>query len=135
MTHSASLGVIPRTDSPDPEEGTSTPTISHAPSFSSNDSPVPSRAGTPKPDGGKKQPEKKHSGSSFGLGGMMKALGQAAKEVEIKPEDVTTADHLRVPEASVKEGVSTKLDDQLGPWRFADAGVDPIEVSRSQLCV
>lgn len=60
----------------------------------------------------------------------MKALGgQTTKEVEIKPEDVTTADHLRVPDAPKKEGISTRLDDQLGPWRFADEGVDPVEVS------
>lgn len=48
--------------------------------------------------------------------------------IPIRPEDVTTADHLRAPEPSTKLGVSTKLDEQLGAWRFADPGLDPVEV-------
>ncbi|KAL7409902.1 hypothetical protein BDY24DRAFT_192307 [Mrakia frigida] len=129
LVHSASLGVIPRTNSPDSLSqslGTSTPTSSTGPSFASG-SPASSRPSTPKPEK-RATPEKKASGSSFGFGSMLNALGGGpAPVIPIRPEDVTTADHLRAPEPSTKVGVSTKLDEQLGAWRFADPGLDPVE--------
>ena len=132
IVHSASLGVIPRTNSPDSLSqslGTSTPT-SPTESTLPTGSPIPSRSSTPKPDK-RGTPEKKPSGgSSFGFGSMLNALGGGpAAIVHVRPEDVTTADLLVAPAPSTKKEVSTKLDELLGAWRFADPGLDPVEVS------
>lgn len=110
LTHKASLGVIPRTESPG--------TIDSAPT-----------------SGGATPPHTNEKKRSFGLSGLKAALGgsgsnhSSGSSVAIKPEDVNTADRLRAAPEGSGIGISTRLDSQLGPWKFSSPGIDIIEVS------
>lgn len=73
--------------------------------------------------------DKKKSG--FSLGSMLSSLpgshsNSGSSTPALSADDFTTADRLLVPPAH--PGVSTRLDSQIGTWRFADDSADMVEV-------
>jgi hypothetical protein len=110
FSHRASLGMLPRSDSPDSYSASSVSSSSVPPSSSSS---------TP--------PPKKTSSK---LGSMFSKLsmnsGGSGSSTPPSADDVTFASNLH-PHHEILPGVSTKLDSQLGPWRFADARSDAVE--------
>lgn len=99
ISHKASLGVLPR--------GSASRV---SPPASSSSSPASSHKAGP---GDKK---------TFGLGGLFKTSSPKPQA-----DDFTTADQLQAPAAAA--GVSTRLDAQLGPWRFGDDTLEIVEDS------
>lgn len=147
------LGQRPRSGSSDEESetfslGSRHSSMSSTPIGARSSSPTPARSESPVPvfeeDEDDRRPKatatagthsKKPSvdvpskrSSMFSLGGLRSALTTAAAAQPEEEEQYTTADHLDRKHHVEDNAVSTKLDDALGPWRFAKPDTDILEV-------